>query len=200
MVGHVEGVEARVGVGAQGLGGPVEVERPAVALHVGDLPQPGHDPADVEAGRQLAAVGPGRRALGHAASSAAMAPSGTGLIGGRGAKKASSSSGRPEALVQLFGQQRPAIAALAAAHAAARGTLDRAERGGAVGDGAVDARQGDLLAAADDRVGVGAGEAEPRCREQPPQAGLETALARQRRPRPRDLGTGWPTGCGGTRR
>ena len=154
VVGHVEGVEARVGIGAQGLGGTVEIQRPTVALHVRDLPQPGHDAADLEAGGELAALGPGRRALGHAVSSA-MVLSGTGLIGGRGAKKASSSSGRPEALMQVLGQQRPAIAALAAAHAAACRALDRAERGGSVRDGAVDARQGDLLAAADDRVRLG---------------------------------------------
>ena len=94
VIGHVEGVEARVGIGAQGLGGTVEIQRPTIALHVRDLPQPGHHAADDEARGELTALGPGRRALGHTVSSA-MVLSGTGLIGGRGAKKASSSRGRP---------------------------------------------------------------------------------------------------------
>jgi hypothetical protein len=95
MVGHVEGVEARVGVGAQGSRGAVEIERPAIALHVRHLPQPGDHAADGEPGSELATVRPGGRVLGHTASSAAMVLSGTGLSGGRGAKNASSSKGRP---------------------------------------------------------------------------------------------------------
>jgi hypothetical protein len=39
VVRHVEGVESRVGVLAQCLAGGIRVERRAVALHVGDLPE-----------------------------------------------------------------------------------------------------------------------------------------------------------------
>ena len=49
MVGHVEAVEACRDVVGQRVGRPVLVQWAAVTLHVGHLPQAGHDPADLEA-------------------------------------------------------------------------------------------------------------------------------------------------------
>ena len=66
VVRHVERVEPRVGILAECLAGGVRIERPAVALHVGDLPQAGEHPRHLEPGRELDA----RRAkwsIGHGA-------------------------------------------------------------------------------------------------------------------------------------
>ena len=52
VVGHVEAVEAGLGIVGQWPPRPVGIEGAAVALHVGDLPQAGDDAADLEIGRQ----------------------------------------------------------------------------------------------------------------------------------------------------
>ena len=121
---------------------------PLVALHVGDLPQAGDHPADRRgraasswrSGRVTAGLPPLRRRWPRAV------PAGRAAAGRR--RRTRPEGGR--ALVQQLGEQRPAIAALAAAHPDARCPLERGERGGARGDGRVDLRQVDLLAAADD--------------------------------------------------
>src|SRR6266481_8644815 len=50
MVGHVETVEACPGVIGHGCSGTRGIEGLAASLHIGDLPQPGNDAADLEAG------------------------------------------------------------------------------------------------------------------------------------------------------
>ena len=57
VIGHVEGVEAGIGIGAERVGRPVEVERRAVLLHVGDLPETRQDAADGEVRGELEALG-----------------------------------------------------------------------------------------------------------------------------------------------
>ena len=52
MVGHVEGGEPGVGVGGHRVGGRPGIERCPAPLLVGDLPEPGDDPGDPEAGGQ----------------------------------------------------------------------------------------------------------------------------------------------------
>ena len=46
VIGHVERRQARGDVRRHGRGGALEIERAAVALHVGDLPQPGQHARD----------------------------------------------------------------------------------------------------------------------------------------------------------
>ena len=54
MVGHVEGVEAGASIAQHRRRGGLRVERSPAALHVGDLPKAGHDPADFEIRRKQA--------------------------------------------------------------------------------------------------------------------------------------------------
>ena len=56
MIGHVEAVEPGLGIGDHCRSGRVGIERLAAPLHVGDLPQAGDHAADLEAGRQGAAI------------------------------------------------------------------------------------------------------------------------------------------------
>ena len=50
VVGHVEGVEACLGIDRQLSRQSVEIEFPPILLHVGDLPEAGDQTADLEAG------------------------------------------------------------------------------------------------------------------------------------------------------
>ena len=53
VVRHIEGVEPGIGVLAEREGAGVRIERLAVALHVGHLPQAGEHPRHVESGPEL---------------------------------------------------------------------------------------------------------------------------------------------------
>ena len=55
MVRHVERVEPGVGVFAERLARGVRIERRAVTLHVGDLPQPGEHPRHLQSGPECEA-------------------------------------------------------------------------------------------------------------------------------------------------
>src|SRR5215207_2933592 len=57
VVGHVERVEPVLRIGGKMGGAHLRVERPSAPLHVGDLPEPGHDATDGQAGRKLGPVG-----------------------------------------------------------------------------------------------------------------------------------------------
>ena len=61
VVGHVEGIEARSGVFEHCRRSRLPVERRAVALHIGDLPEAGHNAADLESGRKRDTI----RRVGH---------------------------------------------------------------------------------------------------------------------------------------
>ena len=65
VIGHVEGIEAGGGILGHRLGRGLGIEGAADTLHVGDLPKPGDDAADLEPGRQLDALGE-RRMSRHA--------------------------------------------------------------------------------------------------------------------------------------
>jgi hypothetical protein len=62
VVGHVEAVEAGVGIARHRRGRVVEIEGAAPALHVSNLPQAGDDAADLEAGHKKKAFGNGHAA------------------------------------------------------------------------------------------------------------------------------------------
>ena len=116
-----------------------------------------------------------------------MAPSGTGRTGGRGAKKANSSRGRPTRSCSNFGEHRPAVPPLAATHADARRPLERGERGGARGEGRVDARQPRPPRSGRPPCRRGRGETWRRgAANRRHRPAWKPPLARERRPRPRD--------------
>jgi hypothetical protein len=57
MVGHVEGVETRFGVARQLSRGFIGIDLAPAALHVRDLPKPGHDAADLDPWREFCSCG-----------------------------------------------------------------------------------------------------------------------------------------------
>ena len=56
VIGHVESREPGVDVGPHRRRRAIEIERPPVALHVGELPEPGEDARDGQIGRQVDVV------------------------------------------------------------------------------------------------------------------------------------------------
>ena len=60
MVGHVERVEPGFRIGREIGGGAILVEKATALLHVGHLPEAGHEPADEEARREFGPLRDGR--------------------------------------------------------------------------------------------------------------------------------------------